>query len=79
MSNSNLPPGCTNADIERAFGGGREPTLVEEQLIDLLQQHQIPQHIIDKCLEPLETLIDQYPDELIREPMEKEWDDDIPF
>ena len=22
MSNWNLPPGCTNADVDRAFGGG---------------------------------------------------------
>ncbi len=36
MPLSNLPPGCTNADIERAFGGPDDPSHEAEQACTLL-------------------------------------------
>lgn len=57
MGLSNLPPGCSSADIERAFNGGREPLPIEEEMIDLLERYKVPQKIIDEALNVLDKWI----------------------
>ena len=50
---SNLPPGCSPADVERAFGGGEEPTAVEDDVLAALERHDAPQALRDDVLELL--------------------------
>jgi hypothetical protein len=82
MNNSNLPPGCTNADIERAFGGGRDILPWEEAVSDLLESVRIPQKVIDQVMDVLDQYIVETSNEPPvdrSEPEEEEFDDDIPF
>ena len=48
--NSNLPPGCTVGDIERAFGGG-DPFPEEEEALLLLEDAGVPTEVNDKIAE----------------------------
>lgn len=43
---SNLPPGCTVGDIERAFGGG-DPSPASEAVYVLLEDAGYSQEVID--------------------------------
>jgi hypothetical protein len=47
---SNLPPGCTSADIEWAFGGG-DPTDLEEKVYALLEDEGVPASYTDRIIE----------------------------
>lgn len=49
MTGSNLPPGCTHRDIDRAFGGG-DPTPEEERIGELLEEHEVPQEACDEIM-----------------------------
>jgi hypothetical protein len=50
-----LPPGCSASDIERAMGG-RDPTSLEEDVLEQLEKHQVPTEVCDKIMH----LLDQY-------------------
>ena len=82
MSNSNLPSGCTNADIERAFGGGRDILPWEEAVMDVLESARVPQKVIDRVMDVLDQYIVEASNEPPTdrsEPEEEEFDDDITF
>jgi hypothetical protein len=53
--NSNLPPGCTSRDIERAYGG-RDPTSDEERVLELLEGHGVPADICDEIMKIIDGL-----------------------
>jgi hypothetical protein len=51
----NLPPGCTDADIDRAFGGGREPSPLAENVRALLEKSRvISKQTMEAILEMIE-------------------------
>lgn len=55
---SNLPPGCTNRDIERAYGGGRDPTAEEEEVCMLLEDLPISTAVADRVQAIISKLTD---------------------
>lgn len=46
---SNLPPGCTSADIERHFGGG-DPSPLEDDILEILERYNVPTSVSDNIL-----------------------------
>jgi hypothetical protein len=49
---SNLPPGCTNADIDRAFGGG-DISPLEEEVLEVLERYKVPTSVNDRIMDIL--------------------------
>jgi hypothetical protein len=55
MSNWNLPPGCTDADVDRAFGYKREPSELSENVRALLEKSRvISKQTMEAILEMIE-------------------------
>ena len=65
-NDSNLPPGCTNADIERAFGD-RYISPLEDAILDVLERFKVPTNINDRILDILTDWL---------EPPEEPFDDE---
>lgn len=53
--NSNLPPGCTNRDIDRAYEG-RDPTPEEDRVLELLEAHNVPTEACDEIMNIIDSL-----------------------
>lgn len=69
-----LPPGCTQRDIDNAFGGP-DPSELQENILTLLEKAKIPQNICDAItaiIADAETqLAEPDPDRLRDDAMEK--------
>ena len=65
MSNWNLPPGVTDRMIDEAFGGGREPSALAEDVRALLEKSRvISKQTMTAILEMIEEdeIADEEPD-----------------
>jgi hypothetical protein len=51
MTGWNLPPGCTDADIDRAFGGDRQPSALAEDVRALLEKARIGTRTVEAIME----------------------------
>lgn len=67
-----LPPGCSNRDIENAYGG-RDPTEEEDQILDILERNNVP---TDQC-DAVMLLVDQIYRGFAREKEDVAPEDDI--
>lgn len=56
--NSNLPPGCTTSDIERA-AGGRDPTAEEDEILSILEIAHVDSEVCDQVMERVGKLCDR--------------------
>jgi hypothetical protein len=54
MSGWNLPPGCTNADVDKAFGCKREPSELAENVRALLVRSAVSKQTMEAILEMIE-------------------------
>ena len=49
-----LPPGCTQRHIDEAFGGGPDPTELQENVLALLEKGKMPQATCDAIMEMIQ-------------------------
>lgn len=55
---SNLPPGCTSADVERAFGG-RDPSPEEDEILSILEIAHVDGDVCEQVMDRVGKLCER--------------------
>lgn len=68
-----LPPGCSHNDIERAMGG-REPTPLEEDVLEQLEKYKVPTEVNDRIMQILDEYLISIQESVDNGPLFDEFD-----